>query len=110
MAAGKGEMQAEVHHVTQMGWHLNKLPSGMPGLKDVNLDKLDSFPLNGRAGRKKGMPMVHKVMPMAHLLKIAILPILVRQQNYRWTVDVLAHDCPLSRELTSYKHSRIRCS
>ena len=59
MAAGRGEMQAEVHCISQMAWHLNKLPSGMPGLKDVNSDELDSFPLNSGARRKKGMPMVH---------------------------------------------------
>ena len=59
MAAGQGEMQAEVHHKGQTAWHLNKLPGGMPGLKDINSDELDSFLLNGGAGRKKGMPMVH---------------------------------------------------
>ena len=59
MAAGQGERQAEVHRKVQMAWCLNKLPGGMPGLKDVNLDELDSFPLNNRAGRKKCMPMVH---------------------------------------------------
>ena len=32
-------MQAEVHRVNQMAWHLNMLPSGMPGLKDVKLDE-----------------------------------------------------------------------
>ena len=52
-------MQAEVHSKVQMAWRLNKLPGGKPSLKDVNSDKLHSFPLKSRARRKKGMPMVH---------------------------------------------------
>ena len=83
MAAGGGEIQAEVHYVSQTMWHLNMLPSGMPSLKDINLDELDSFPLNSGARRKKGVPMVHKTMPMAHLSNLTILPILQQQQNYR---------------------------
>ena len=39
-------MKAEVHCKNQMAWHLNTLPSGIPGLKDVKLDDLDSFPLS----------------------------------------------------------------
>ena len=39
MAAGQGERQAEVHHEVQMVWHLNMLPGGTPGLKDINLDE-----------------------------------------------------------------------
>ena len=42
-----------------MVWHLNKLPGGMPSLKDINLDKLCLFLLNSRAIRRKDMPTVH---------------------------------------------------
>ena len=35
MAAGRGEMQAEVHCINQMAWHLNTLPSGMRGLNVI---------------------------------------------------------------------------
>ena len=70
-------MQAEVYCKVKMVWHLNKLPSSMPSLKDVNLDELDSYLLNSGAGRKKGMPTVHKAMPVAHPLKLTILPILL---------------------------------
>ena len=59
MAAGQGEMQAEVHCKVQMVWHLNKLPGAMSSLKDVNSEDLDSFLLNGWAISKKGMPTVH---------------------------------------------------
>ena len=95
---------------SQMTWCLNKLPSGTPGLKDVNSDELDSFLLNGGARRKKGMPTVHKAMPTANLSKLTILPILLQNQNYRWKIIVLTVDFPLSPKLTLSKHSRIRCS
>ena len=46
-----------------MVWHLNKLPGGMPGLKDINSDKFDSFLLNSGAGRKKG---AHGILSNSH--------------------------------------------
>ena len=38
IAAGRGGMWKKVRHVNQMAWHLNTLPSDMPGLKNIELD------------------------------------------------------------------------
>ena len=51
-AAGQGEMQAEVRHVNQMAWHLNTLPSGIPGLKDIKLDERTCPCITGGAGER----------------------------------------------------------
>ena len=60
MAAGQGEMQAEVRHVNQMVWHLNMLPGGTHGLKDVKLDELDSFLLSMRPEERRVCPQCTK--------------------------------------------------
>ena len=52
-------MWAEVHHINQKVWHWNTLPSGMPGLKDVKLDKWTCPHITGGSGIKMGMPEVH---------------------------------------------------
>ena len=60
MATGRGEMQAEVCSVVQIAWHLNKLPGGTPGLKDINSDELDLFPLSMGLKEKRACPQCTK--------------------------------------------------
>ena len=61
--AGRGEIRAEVCCINQMVWHLNMLPSGMPSLKDVNLDILDSFPLSMGPEERRACPRYTKQCP-----------------------------------------------
>ena len=101
-------MQAEVHHINQMVWHLNMLPGGIPGLKDVKMDELDLFPLS--VGQKKEG---HALGALSNACGTSVevnYTACCGGQYYRWTIIILTRNCPLSPELTSSKHSRFCCS
>ena len=85
------------------------LPGGMPSLKDVKSDKLDSFPLSMGPEERRACPWCTKQC-LWHICQVDYTAYTADRQCYRWIIVVFARNCPLLPELTSSKHSRIHCS
>ena len=108
ISTGQGEVQAEVRHVNQMAWHLNTLPSGTPGLKDIKSDKWTCPRIYWWDQKKDGHAW--GALSNAHSTSVKVnYNTCCGRQYYRWTIVVLACICPLSPKLTSSKCSRFHC-
>ena len=103
-AAGRGEKRAEVCCINQMAWHLNILPGGTPGLKDVKSDEWTCPRITSGAGERWACLGCTKQCPWHIHRKLIILP--AAAGNTTGGRIIFAHNCPLSPELTSSKRSR----